>query len=106
MTATIEQVPPQSAPTGHLHGGCARPRLGTNARPIRSCMRDKDYGIWQEWTWDQAWDEVLTAAHALLALGVGVQEVVSIHAEDRPEWVILDMAAVAVRGITTGSISD
>ncbi len=27
---------------------------------------------------------------------------VSIHAEDRPEWVILDLATVAVRGITVG----
>ncbi|MCP3974310.1 MAG: long-chain fatty acid--CoA ligase [bacterium] len=65
-------------------------------------MRDKDYGIWQEWTWAQLWDEVLTAAHGLLALDVEVQEVVSIHSEDRPEWVILDLATVAVRGITTG----
>jgi long-chain acyl-CoA synthetase len=28
--------------------------------------------------------------------------VVSIHSEDRPEWVILDVATVAVRGINTG----
>jgi long-chain acyl-CoA synthetase len=27
---------------------------------------------------------------------------VSIHAEDRPEWIILDLATVAVRGITVG----
>ena len=26
----------------------------------------------------------------------------SIHSEDRPEWVILDLATVAVRGITVG----
>ena len=26
----------------------------------------------------------------------------SIHAEDRPEWIILDLAAVAVRGVTVG----
>ena len=29
-------------------------------------------------------------------------DVVSIHSEDRPEWMILDMAAVAIRGVTTG----
>ncbi len=101
MTATIDQVPPQSAPTGHLTVA-ARVRDWAQNMPDTVCMRNKDYGIWQEWTWRQAWEEVLTAAHALLALDVGVQEVVSIHAEDRPEWVILDMAAVAIRGITTG----
>ncbi|NND04272.1 MAG: AMP-binding protein [Acidimicrobiia bacterium] len=101
MTATIDQVPPQSAPTGYLTVA-ARVRDWAERMPDTVCMRDKDYGIWQEWTWDQAWDEVLTAAHALLALGVEVQDVVSIHSEDRPEWVILDMATVAVRGISTG----
>ena len=65
-------------------------------------MRDKDFGIWQERTWNQLWDEVLTAAHGLLDLGVAVGDVVSIHSEDRPEWIILDLATVAIRAITTG----
>ena len=45
---------------------------------------------------------MLDAAHALLALGVEPGDRVSIHSEDRPEWVILDIATVAVRGITVG----
>jgi long-chain acyl-CoA synthetase len=48
------------------------------------------------------WDEVLTAAHALLALGVGPRDVTSIHSEDRPEWLIFDMATVAINAISTG----
>jgi long-chain acyl-CoA synthetase len=35
-------------------------------------------------------------------LGVYEGDRVSIHSEDRPEWVILDMATVAVRAITVG----
>jgi long-subunit acyl-CoA synthetase (AMP-forming) len=50
----------------------------------------------------QFWDLVELAAHGLLALGVEPGDRVSIHSEDRPEWVILDMATVAVRGITVG----
>ena len=46
----------------------------------------------------RTWNLVLDAAHGLLALGVDVGDRVSIHAEDRPEWVILDLATVAVRG--------
>lgn len=65
-------------------------------------MRDKDFGIWRERTWAQLWDEIELAAHGLLALGVDVGDRVSIHSEDRPEWVILDLATVAVRGITVG----
>ena len=70
--------------------------------PNHVAMREKDFGIWQEYSWDQTWNLVLDAAHALLALDVEVGDRVSIHAEDRPEWVILDLAAVAVRGITVG----
>ncbi len=70
--------------------------------PEAIAMREKDFGIWREYTWQQTWDLVETAAHGLLALGVGVGDRVAIHSEDRPEWIILDLAAVAVRGITVG----
>ena len=70
--------------------------------PQHVAMREKDFGIWRERTWDEVWTEVVDAAHALIALGVQPGDRVSIHSEDRPEWVILDLATVAVRGITVG----
>ncbi len=70
--------------------------------PDQIAMREKDFGIWQEYTWAQTWDIIETAAHGLLALGVEVGDRVAIHSEDRPEWVLLDLATVAVRGITVG----
>jgi long-chain acyl-CoA synthetase len=70
--------------------------------PNRVAMRDKDFGIWQDVTWAQLWETVIDAAHGLLALGVDTGDRVSIHSEDRPEWVILDLAAVSVRAITVG----
>ena len=71
--------------------------------PDHVVMRDKDFGIWHERTWSQVWDEISFAAHGLLALGVTKGDVVSIQSEDRPEWIILDIATVAIRAITTGS---
>jgi long-chain acyl-CoA synthetase len=70
--------------------------------PNGVAMREKDFGIWQEITWSDLWEQVTAAAHGLLALGVGPGDRVSIQSEDRPEWVILDIATVAVRGITVG----
>jgi len=70
--------------------------------PGQVAMREKQFGIWRERTWHDVWTEVDEAANALLALGVEVGDRVSIHAEDRPEWIILDLATVAVRGITVG----
>ncbi len=70
--------------------------------PKNIAMREKDFGIWLEYDWAETWDLIETAAHGLLALGIDVGDRVSIHAEDRPEWIILDLATVAVRGITVG----
>lgn len=70
--------------------------------PKHIAFREKDYGIWQEYTWEDAWELIELAAHGLLALGLEVGDRVTIHAEDRPEWVIVDLATVAIRGITVG----
>ena len=70
--------------------------------PKQVAMREKDFGIWKEYDWATTWGLIEDAAHALIALGVQPGDRVSIHAEDRPEWVILDLATVAVRGITVG----
>jgi long-chain acyl-CoA synthetase len=101
MTTTLEH-------TGAPDLSDAFPTLAWRVRdwaqrtPDRVAVRDKDFGIWQERTSHQLWDEVLTAAHALLALGVQPGEVTSIHSEDRPEWLIFDYATVAIKGIATG----
>lgn len=70
--------------------------------PAQVAMREKDFGIWQEYTWTETWDLIETAAHGLLELGVEVGDRVAIHSEDRPEWIVLDLATVAVRGTTVG----
>ena len=101
MTATMDRA--GAAPAGAGYPTVASMvRDWAATRPDDVAMREKDFGIWQEYTWAQTWEHVLDAAHGLLALGVDVGDVVSIHSEDRPEWVILDYATVAVRGITTG----
>ncbi len=86
--------------------GCAtiasRAKARAEATPDQVAMRQKDFGIWQEMTWAELWEQVLTTAHGLLSLGVDTGDRVSIHSEDRVEWVIMDLATVAIRGITVG----
>lgn len=92
-----------------------QPRAGAGSRTVASdmlarahempdavAMREKDLGIWNEIPWSELVDLITAAAHGLLALGVEPGDRVSIHSEDRPEWVILDLATVAVRAITVG----
>ncbi|MGI9605055.1 MAG: AMP-dependent synthetase/ligase [Acidimicrobiales bacterium] len=70
--------------------------------PNHIALREKDFGIWQQYSWADTWELIELAAHGLLSLGIDVGDRVTIHAEDRPEWVILDLATVAVRGTTVG----
>ncbi len=44
-------------------------------------MRDKDFGIWHEYTWARAWGLIEEAAFGLLALDVRPGDRVSIHCE-------------------------
>ncbi|MEX2133528.1 MAG: AMP-binding protein, partial [Acidimicrobiia bacterium] len=72
------------------------------SNPTGVAMREKDYGIWQEITWGELWETIHDAAHALISLGLEPGDRVSIQSEDRPEWVILDLATVAASGVTVG----
>ena len=101
MTAVMEKRPSSVVESG-ARTVARLVRERAISTPDLVALREKDYGIWREITWAEYWEQVLLAAHGLLALGVEVGDRVSIHSEDRPEWVILDMATVAVRGITVG----
>ncbi len=79
-----------------------RIRAHAEAMPHAVALRDKDLGIWREWTWAEYWDQVQLAGHALLELGVVPGDRVAIHSENRPEWLVADMGALAVRTASVG----
>ena len=101
MTTTAERSEIPAATTGY-------PTIASRVRdwavsdPDHVALREKSFGIWKETSWSELWEQIEIAAHGLMALGIGLGDVVSIHSEDRPEWVILDVATVALRGISTG----
>ena len=101
MALTVEERPASHVPAPTITVASLARDWGSSD-PARIAMREKDFGIWQEYSWARTWDLVMDAAHGLLALGIEVGDRVSIQSEDRPEWVILDLATVAVRGITVG----
>jgi long-chain acyl-CoA synthetase len=70
--------------------------------PRRVCMREKRFGIWQDITWAEYWDNVEVVGHALLSLGIEVGDRVAIHSENRPEWLYGDVGTNAIRAITMG----
>jgi long-chain acyl-CoA synthetase len=79
-------------------------RIRDHARtmPDAVALRDKHLGIWREWTWASYWEHVEAAGHAYLALGIAPGDRVAIHSENRPEWLIADMGAMAARAASVG----
>ncbi|MEM7643162.1 MAG: AMP-binding protein [Pseudomonadota bacterium] len=56
--------------------------------------REKEFGIWQEWTWTEARDEIEEVARGLIAMGIEIGEHVAVIGRNRPE---LYMAMVAAQ---------
>ena len=59
----------------------------------RIALQEKRYGIWQPITWGEYHRRVRDFAHGLAALGVAAGEVVAVIGDNRPEWLITELAA-------------
>ncbi|TWG98211.1 long-chain acyl-CoA synthetase [Nocardioides sp. J9] len=77
-----------------------RDRAATTPHGV--AMREKRLGVWHEITWATYWDTVVDVGHALLSLGVQPGDRVAVQSENRPEWLFMDIAAVAIRATTVG----
>ncbi|WP_033067797.1 long-chain fatty acid--CoA ligase [Thalassospira australica] len=82
--------------------------LAYNARnwPKEVAMREKEFGIWQEFTWQDYNDRVKWMTLGMRSLGLGAGDVVGIIGENRPEWVWAEIAAHALRGMSVGLYQD
>lgn len=77
----------------------------------RPMLRVKRDGQWEQLSWRSVADQVVRAARGLAALGVRRGDRVCLVAENRPEWLIADLAimslgAVTVPAYTTISVAD
>lgn len=50
----------------------------------RAAYREKEYGIWQSWTWSQALDEIEALSLGLIGLGLNRGDYVAIIGRNRP----------------------
>lgn len=54
-------------------------------RPNHPAMREKDYGIWQTWSWKDVHDEIMAFAGGLAALGFTRGDTLAIVGDNRPQ---------------------
>jgi long-chain acyl-CoA synthetase len=68
----------------------------------RIAVQEKRYGIWQPFGWHQFHTRVRDFAHGLASLGVRAGEVVAVLGDNRPEWLISELAAQSLGACTVG----
>jgi long-chain acyl-CoA synthetase len=71
-------------------------------RDERVIMRQKEYGIWQAWTWNQIGHTVRELTMGLVALGLRPGECASILSNTSVEWVWCDLAVLSAGGVASG----
>ncbi len=70
--------------------------------PDKVVIREKDFGIWNEYTWSDFGREAELAGHGLAALGLKRGDVCSIASEINREWMFADLGIICMGGVTNG----
>ncbi|MCY3610635.1 MAG: AMP-binding protein [Gemmatimonadetes bacterium] len=91
------------------HGGDTLPGLLARHaadHPHEVALREKEFGIWQETTWAEYLSRVESFALGLVDLGVEKGDRIAIVGDNRPEWVIAELAAQSIGALPLGLYQD
>lgn len=80
--------------------------LHARAHPDEVWLREKDLGIWNSFTWKQVSERVRLMALGLDALGVTRGDVVALIGDNRPQWLMGEIAAHAAGAMSLGIYRD
>jgi long-chain acyl-CoA synthetase len=69
-------------------------------------MREKEFGIWQEFTWEEYREQVKYFSLGLVTLGLSRGDKVAIIGDNRPEWVWAEIAVQAAGAVPLGIYQD
>jgi long-chain acyl-CoA synthetase len=105
MALTTELGRAAAAEPALVHGQDTLPRLFRHVvreRGDRVAMREKDLGIWRGISWREYGEQAKRVGLGLVALGLRPRDVVSIVADNSPEWLYTDLGVMSVAAIPNG----
>ena len=70
--------------------------------PDKVALREKDFGIWNEYTWQDYGDQARWVGLGLKALGLKRGDVCSVASEINKEWFFADLGIIGAGGVTNG----
>ncbi|HEY4204082.1 MAG TPA: AMP-binding protein, partial [Xanthobacteraceae bacterium] len=81
-------------------------RLNAREHGNEVALREKDFGLWKPYTWEQYHARTRDFALGLVELGLGKDDVVGIIGDNRPDWVAAEIAAHAIGAMSLGLYRD
>jgi len=72
----------------------------------KTALREKDYGIWQSISWEEYLEKVKYFSLGLISMGFRPEDKISIIGDNKPEWVIAELAAQCALGYGVGIYQD
>jgi long-chain acyl-CoA synthetase len=81
-------------------------RLNAREHSREIALREKDLGLWREFTWNDYQARVREFALGMIELGLGRGDVIGIIGDNRPDWVAAEIASHAIGGMSLGLYRD
>ncbi|RMG94499.1 MAG: long-chain fatty acid--CoA ligase [Candidatus Dadabacteria bacterium] len=72
----------------------------------RVAMREKEFGIWQPYTWKDYYEHVKYFCLGLVSMGLQKGDTIAIIGDNRPEWLWAELAAQSAGAIGIGIYQD
>jgi long-chain acyl-CoA synthetase len=69
-------------------------------------LREKEFGIWQPFTWKEYYEHVKYFCLGLVSMGLEKGDTISIIGDNRPEWVYAELAAQCAGAVGIGIYQD
>src|ERR1700740_3854391 len=74
-------------------------RLNAKEHGNEIALREKDFGLWRTFTWNDYQTRVHDFALGMVELGLGRDDVIGIIGDNRPDWVAAEVATPAIWGL-------
>lgn len=81
-------------------------RLNAREHGKEIALREKDFGLWREFTWNDYQTRTHDFALGMVELGLGRGDVIGIIGDNRPDWVAAEIAAHAIGAMSLGLYRD
>jgi long-chain acyl-CoA synthetase len=81
-------------------------RLNAKEHGGEVALREKDFGLWRLFTWNDYQRRVHDFALGLVELGLGRGDVIGIIGDNRPDWVAAEIASHAIGAMSLGLYRD